>query len=48
MEQKALNKGVSRQLQSLELVAFFPIAVGEADLAISDLDKAARCAAYGC
>ena len=31
---------MSCQLQSHELVAFFSIAVGEADLAISDIDDA--------
>ena len=40
MQQKALDKGVSRQRQGLELIAFLSIAVGKADLPISDIDDA--------
>lgn len=40
MQQKALDKGVCRQLQSLEPIAFLPMAVSQADLPISDIDNA--------
>ncbi len=40
MQQKALDKGVSRQLHGLELIAFFPIAKGKTDPSISHIDNA--------
>jgi hypothetical protein len=39
MPQKALDKGVSGQLQDLKLIALLSIAVGKADLPITDIDN---------
>jgi hypothetical protein len=40
VEQKALDKDLSRQFQTLELIAFFAMAVGKADPSLSDIDEA--------
>ena len=40
MEQEALNKDVSGQLQGLELMTFFSIVIGQTDPSISHLDDA--------
>jgi hypothetical protein len=40
MQQKALDKGVSRQCRALELIALLPITIGEADLPIAGVDDA--------
>ena len=39
MQQKALDKGMRREGQGLELITVVAVAVGKADLPIADIDE---------